>query len=506
MRPIRSSIAATVEAGRSSARRARQAATSPSTTSASKTRCWSARGRRVHRADPAGRVVLDAGRRLAAVDERAAAAGQPRGDQARAVVVAGGALVAALGGDRVGEQQRGVDGRVGARAAGAVHPGLLVPDGVEALLGGVGELPVAGLVEAGGGGRRGQGESGEREGERGQPQATAAASREAGGHLRAPSEPAGGRAAWGWADPAGWLSAGGVTSIMRSSGRPRDGAPPHVERGQHAPSRAGSPIATRGETPATFFATPVARSTRGQPYARRVPQAGPDPPARRHARPPGCSASGWTRAGCRTRSAARGSSRRCPTRATTRGSPRSATTAWPATCTTPRWPPSASCSRSRGRARRAGAGPLLRRPGARRGARAPRSARRRWRSWAGGRSRPMTPDLVPAGPWLEWHYERFCTPPGATELARTADAPQAFRLGPHLGVQFHPEATVEIVEGWARADAGRGSRRDPRRAGAARRRPERRVPPLRRLPRRRAATPLRRRLADQFTNHLPPSG
>jgi GMP synthase-like glutamine amidotransferase len=60
--------------------------------------------------------------------------------------------------------------------------------------------------------------------------------------------------------------------------------------------------------------------------------------------------------------------------------------------------------------------------------------------------------LIPAGPWLEWHYERFCTPPGATELARTADAPQAFRLGPHLGVQFHPEATVEIVAGWARAE------------------------------------------------------
>jgi GMP synthase-like glutamine amidotransferase len=62
------------------------------------------------------------------------------------------------------------------------------------------------------------------------------------------------------------------------------------------------------------------------------------------------------------------------------------------------------------------------------------------------------PDLVPAGPWLEWHFERFETPPGATELARTVDAAQAFRLGPHLGVQFHPEATVEIVEGWARAD------------------------------------------------------
>ena len=62
------------------------------------------------------------------------------------------------------------------------------------------------------------------------------------------------------------------------------------------------------------------------------------------------------------------------------------------------------------------------------------------------------PDVVPAGPWLEWHYERFETPPGAVELARTGDAVQAFRHGPHLGVQFHPEATVEIVEGWAVSD------------------------------------------------------
>jgi|SRR5215216_593489 len=62
------------------------------------------------------------------------------------------------------------------------------------------------------------------------------------------------------------------------------------------------------------------------------------------------------------------------------------------------------------------------------------------------------PELVPAGPWLEWHYDRFDVPPPATELARTRDAAQAFRLGPHLGVQFHPEATVEVVEGWARAD------------------------------------------------------
>ena len=69
--------------------------------------------------------------------------------------------------------------------------------------------------------------------------------------------------------------------------------------------------------------------------------------------------------------------------------------------------------------------------------------------------RTQDPGLVPPGPWLEWHYERFTTPPGATELARTPEASQAFRLGPHLGVQFHPEATVDIVAGWAAADAER---------------------------------------------------
>ena len=65
------------------------------------------------------------------------------------------------------------------------------------------------------------------------------------------------------------------------------------------------------------------------------------------------------------------------------------------------------------------------------------------------------PATVPSGPWLEWHYDRFTTPPDAVEVARTADASQAFRLGPHLGVQFHPESTVDIVARWARLDADR---------------------------------------------------
>ena len=169
---MRSSIAATVEAGRSSSRRARQAATSPSTTSASKTRCWLARAESIEFVQPGvWRWAPGAAWPLSANGPPRRV--EPGGDQARAVVVAGGALVAALGGDRVGEQQPGVDGRVGARAAGAVHPGMLVPDRVEALLGGVGELPVAGLVETGGGRGGGDGESGQRERERRQPQAAA---------------------------------------------------------------------------------------------------------------------------------------------------------------------------------------------------------------------------------------------------------------------------------------------------------------------------------------------
>ncbi len=65
------------------------------------------------------------------------------------------------------------------------------------------------------------------------------------------------------------------------------------------------------------------------------------------------------------------------------------------------------------------------------------------------------PAAIPPGPWLEWHYERFTTPPGAVELARTSDAVQAFRFGPHLAVQFHPESTVEIVSYWASTDSKR---------------------------------------------------
>jgi GMP synthase-like glutamine amidotransferase len=56
---------------------------------------------------------------------------------------------------------------------------------------------------------------------------------------------------------------------------------------------------------------------------------------------------------------------------------------------------------------------------------------------------------VPPGPWFQWHFELLEVPPGGVELARSPAGPAAFRLGPHLGTQFHPEVTPAIVRRWA---------------------------------------------------------
>jgi GMP synthase-like glutamine amidotransferase len=58
------------------------------------------------------------------------------------------------------------------------------------------------------------------------------------------------------------------------------------------------------------------------------------------------------------------------------------------------------------------------------------------------------PELVPRGPWFQWHYDRWELPPGATEIARNAAASQAFALRRNLAVQFHPELTAGMLHGW----------------------------------------------------------
>lgn len=57
---------------------------------------------------------------------------------------------------------------------------------------------------------------------------------------------------------------------------------------------------------------------------------------------------------------------------------------------------------------------------------------------------------VEPGPWLVWHEDVMTPPAGSAELARSEVCSQAFSVGRHLGVQFHPEATLDIAWAWAR--------------------------------------------------------
>ncbi|MBB2992577.1 GMP synthase-like glutamine amidotransferase [Mycolicibacterium iranicum] len=62
------------------------------------------------------------------------------------------------------------------------------------------------------------------------------------------------------------------------------------------------------------------------------------------------------------------------------------------------------------------------------------------------------PDIVPGGPWFQWHFDRWTLPPGATEIARSPHASQAFVLGRALALQFHPEVNADLLNIWLAAD------------------------------------------------------
>jgi GMP synthase-like glutamine amidotransferase len=61
------------------------------------------------------------------------------------------------------------------------------------------------------------------------------------------------------------------------------------------------------------------------------------------------------------------------------------------------------------------------------------------------------PELIPPGPWLEFHHDRCLPPAGATVLARNDLGVQAYRLGRHLAVQFHPEVDGDQFRLWLNA-------------------------------------------------------
>ncbi|WP_329240324.1 type 1 glutamine amidotransferase [Actinoallomurus sp. NBC_01490] len=58
------------------------------------------------------------------------------------------------------------------------------------------------------------------------------------------------------------------------------------------------------------------------------------------------------------------------------------------------------------------------------------------------------PDLIPCGPWMQFHADSFTPPPAAREIARNAAGSQAFVVGRALGVQFHPEITLDSFSSW----------------------------------------------------------
>jgi len=60
----------------------------------------------------------------------------------------------------------------------------------------------------------------------------------------------------------------------------------------------------------------------------------------------------------------------------------------------------------------------------------------------------VDPELIPAGPWLEFHGDHCLPPPEARILATNDRCVQAFVLGRHLAVQFHPEVDGAQLAGW----------------------------------------------------------
>ena len=62
--------------------------------------------------------------------------------------------------------------------------------------------------------------------------------------------------------------------------------------------------------------------------------------------------------------------------------------------------------------------------------------------------------LVPRGPWFQYHWDRFTFPPGSTEIARNELCPQAYVFGRTFGVQFHPEIDLHVLDMWLAMEGG----------------------------------------------------
>lgn len=62
--------------------------------------------------------------------------------------------------------------------------------------------------------------------------------------------------------------------------------------------------------------------------------------------------------------------------------------------------------------------------------------------------------LIPRGPWFQYHWDRFTFPPGATAIASNDLCAQAYVFGRTLGLQFHPEINLDVLELWLVMEGG----------------------------------------------------
>ncbi len=65
-----------------------------------------------------------------------------------------------------------------------------------------------------------------------------------------------------------------------------------------------------------------------------------------------------------------------------------------------------------------------------------------------GKVETTIPEAIATGPWFQWHIDRFRLPEDVDVLAHNEAGTQAYRSGCSFAVQFHPELTASILEGW----------------------------------------------------------
>ena len=60
---------------------------------------------------------------------------------------------------------------------------------------------------------------------------------------------------------------------------------------------------------------------------------------------------------------------------------------------------------------------------------------------------------ISSGPWFEFHFDHCLVPESAVVWARSSRAVQAFAIGNHVGVQFHPEIDhLQLLDWFAGGD------------------------------------------------------